>query len=154
LDKMQIWLRSFSALSVLALVLLPGLQKDAHGGEWSVCNRTPDELEIAIGYANSTGGIVTKGWWKLRGCGGCARVLNQNETADYTTTYLHAHANGRGIIEGNENFCVQNNAFTLDNAQGRNCGEKKSFRNENVNLNKDWTTNITGRGLSGGACID
>jgi len=65
-DKMQIYLRSFSAAAVLALViLLLGLPRDAYGGNWSVCNRTTDTLEIAIGYANPTGGIVSSGWWKL-----------------------------------------------------------------------------------------
>jgi len=151
---MQIYFRSFSAAAVLAVVLLPGLPKDAHGGEWTVCNRTPDQLIIGIGYANSNGGIVSKGWWTLGACGGCRNVLNASETADRTTVYLHAHANnGAGIIEGNESFCVRNGAFTLNNAQGRNCGERRSFRPENVNLTKNWTTNITGRGLSGKVCF-
>jgi uncharacterized membrane protein len=152
---MEIYLRSFSAAAVFALVLLPGLSKEAHGGEWSVCNRTPDELVIAIGYASSNGGIVSHGWWTLSSCGGCKPVLNADQTADRGNVYLHAHAiNGAGIIEGNESFCVRNNgAFTLNNAQGGNCGETRSFRPENVDLNKDWTTNITPQGRSGKSCF-
>ena len=151
---MQTYLRSFSAAPVVALILLPGLSKAAHAGEWSVCNKTSDELTIAIGYANSSGGIVSKGWWTLNKCGGCKNVLNANATADRSTVYLYAEANdGTGIIDGDESFCVRDSVFTLNNAQSSNCGERKSFRTEKIDLNKNWTTNITGQGLSGKVCF-
>lgn len=152
---MHIYLLRCSGAIVLAFVLSSGIRNDAHAGEWSVCNKTPDNLTIAIGYADSHGGINTKGWWTLNQCGGCANVLNGNETADRGTLYLHAHANnGAGIIEGDESFCVAERAFTLGGAQGSNCGDRKSFRRENVDLTKNWTTNISGHGLKGNVCID
>jgi uncharacterized membrane protein len=150
---MQIFPVSSSVAVVLSLVLLSSIPKEAHAGSWTVCNKTPDKLTIAIGYANSAGGINTEGWWTLNPCDGCANVLNQNQTADYKNAYLHAHAQGVGIVEGNESFCVRDNAFTLNNAQGSNCSKRKSFRSQNVNLNKNWTTNITGRGRSGNVCF-
>jgi uncharacterized membrane protein len=148
-EHMQIFPVSSSVAIVLSLVLLSSIPKDAHAGSWSVCNKTPDKLTIAIGYANSTGGINTEGWWTLNPCDGCANVLNQNKAADYKNVYLHA----RGVVEGDESFCVRDNAFTLNNAQGSNCGNRRSFRSQNVNLNKQWTTNITGRGRSGRVCF-
>ena len=132
-----------------ALAILSGTAADAQAQGWTVCNRTPNPLRVGIGYAGPSGGIVTEGWWTVGSCGGCEFVLNADETADRGTVYLHAHTrDGSDVIAGSEDFCVGRSPFTIHGAQG-GCGRTESFRAQNVNLNKDWTTNINGSG-----CID
>jgi uncharacterized membrane protein len=132
-----------------ALAFLFGTAAEVQAQGWTVCNRTPNPLRVGIGYAGPNGGIVTEGWWSIGSCGGCEFVLNADETADRGTVYLHAHTrDGSNVISGDEEFCVGRSPFTRHDAQ-RSCSQTRSFHTQNVNLNKDWTTNINGSG-----CID
>jgi len=148
----------FSAAAAAAIVLVSGLPHEARAASWTVCNRTPDRLTIAIGYPAVSAQILTEGWWTIGGCGGCAIVMDArtaNQLPDKTTTYLRAEFNdGSGSVEGDENFCVDANAFHINSTASPGCNDMRSFRTQQVNLNKNHTTNITGRGRSGQVCID
>ena len=136
----------------IGLPAMLALTVGAHAGFWQVCNHTPDELQISIGYAVDGGHLNSQGWWRLGRCGGCAVVLQPEDTADRGTVYLYAHIShgGRDVVSGPEHLCVKTEAYTLGRAE--NClGRFKSapFQQTSVNLNKNFTTNINAPG-----CID
>lgn len=136
----------------LGLIVLSAASQTAHA-EWTICNKTPEPLTVAIAYASNRGGhIVTEGWWKIRSCGGCATVLRADETADTSTTYLHAKTDRGGVyVGGDENFCTSRSKFKYKSTPG--CAEKSSFQQTKVNLNRQWRTNITGKSSNGGRCV-
>lgn len=120
--------------------------------EWIICNRSAEELNVAIAYANLSGQIVTHGWWPVRSCGGCATVLQTNETGDRGTTYLYARTgSGAAYIQGDASFCTADSGFKYRSTP--NCAMKSNFRQETVDLNKHFTTNITGKSSTGRTCF-
>lgn len=153
---MQVLVRNAVALTALPVVLFFSLSNEARAGSWSVCNKTPDKVTVAVGYSNSFGQILTNGWWTVQACGGCATVVGSdlaNQLPDKRNAYLHAHAGGADVIEGDENFCVSGNEFSLNSSASPHCGSRRSFRQVPIDLNKAWTTNITGRSVSGRVCF-
>jgi uncharacterized membrane protein len=116
---------------------------------WTICNKTADNMRVAIAYVNPRGGFISEGWWTVRACGGCATVLQTKDTSDHRNVFYHAE--GGGVIEGSSVFCVGNSPFKL-NGKG-SCAVKKRFLHKEINL-RSHTTNITGRSASGRVCID
>jgi uncharacterized membrane protein len=132
----------------VAVITLLGCLTQAQAA-WEICNKTPDEMSVAIAYVNPGGGFISEGWWNLRACGGCKKVLVPSDTSDHKNVFYRAE--GGGTIEGDSQFCVSNSSFKM-NGKG-NCPVKKGFRHKEINL-ADWRTNITGQSPSGRVCID
>jgi uncharacterized membrane protein len=151
-------IRSYTAASAaLTLVLSFGLTAVAWAESWQVCNRTPDNMTVAIAYSNSFGQIITEGWWTIRACGGCATVVGSEKARalpDKRNAYLYAHVGSTATIRGDESFCVGDSEFTINSSASPGCPHRRPFKAESINLNRDHTTNITGRGVSGNVCID
>jgi uncharacterized membrane protein len=158
-DKMQFSARNVASTAAIAFVLISsGFADEAVAGHWQVCNRTPDRLNLAIAYSNSFGQIVTEGWWEVGACGGCAIVIGRDlacQLPDKSNAYLHADLVGNEVtvIRGTENFCVSKERFKINSSASPGCTIRQSFRSESINLNRDWTTNITGKGRSGNVCF-
>jgi uncharacterized membrane protein len=157
-DKMQFSARNVASTAAIAFVLFSGFAGEAVAGHWQVCNRTPDRLNLAIAYSNSFGQIVTEGWWEVGACGGCAIVIGRDlagQLPDKSNAYLHADLVGNEVtvIRGTENFCVSKERFKINSSASPGCTMRQSFRSESINLNRDWTTNITGKGQSGNVCF-
>jgi uncharacterized membrane protein len=142
--------------AIAALALLTGFLGVAKAdGDWTVCNRIAEKANIVIAYIGHDGGFVSKGWWTLRACGGCAKVLLQSQSGGLDDGFLHAQVpGGAGIVEGDHAFCVTNGNFLMNAKDPINCPATKSFRRHHIDLRKHWTTNITGRAPSGKVCID
>ena len=156
---MQISAHNVASTAAIAFALFSGFVDEAAAGRWQVCNKTPDRLSLAIAYSNSFGQIVTQGWWEVGPCGGCATVIGSNlagQLPDKSNAYLHADVVGSDVtvIQGTENFCVSKQRFTINSSASPGCPVRQSFRSEPINLNRDWTTNIAGRGRSGNVCLD
>ena len=138
-------------LLVLFLMASVGLSANAHAKGWNICNRTPEELNVAIAYKGTSDQWISKGWHNLRACGGCALVMNHSRT-EYVGVYYHAeNTAGAERIGGTGKFCVSSGAaFTY-----RNSGRCKtaSFRQVNIDVAGDFKTNIVGR-VNGRGCID
>jgi len=124
---------------------------------WSICNRTPDEMYVAIAYDKGDGVKISQGWWKLRGCGGCKSFGDFKIKGVW---YRAENRSGGRLIEGNDLFCVhESNAFKLDT--GHSCGlggkskslSRKGFRFVTLSA-KNFTSNIEGKSDSGKVCID
>jgi uncharacterized membrane protein len=136
--------------AVAAVALLSSFPEGAKA-DWTVCNRRAEKAVIAIAYISHDGSYVTKGWWTLSACGGCAKVLLPSQAGGFNDVFLHAQApGGAGIIEGDASFCIRNSSFFM-HARVPNC-PTKLFEHEQINLNKNWTTNMTGRTFSGSVC--
>jgi uncharacterized membrane protein len=127
---------------------LYGMANDAQGA-WNVCNKVAEDMVISIAYVDPRGGFLSEGSWRLRACGGCATVLQRNQTSDPNNVFFRADGLDGFLIDGNDAFCVGNSPFKLS---GKGHCQKKGFRHVNVNLDKNWTTNITGSSSSGRKC--
>jgi uncharacterized membrane protein len=155
----QISAHDVATRAAVAFLLFFGFLNEALAGTWQVCNRTPDRLNIAIAYSNSFGQIITEGWWEVGACGGCATVIGQDlagQLPDKSNAYLHADTAGNEVtvVRGSEEFCVSKERFKINSSASPGCTIRQSFRSEPINLNRNWTTNITGKGQSGSVCID
>ena len=140
---------AFLIRAAAALAILSGTAADAQAQGWTVCNRTPNPLRVGIGYAGPSGGIVTEGWWTVGSCGGCEFVLNADETADRapcTCTRTPATGPTSSPEARTSASAAARSPFKAPRAAAAG---RETFRAQNVNLNKDWTTNINGSG-----CID
>jgi uncharacterized membrane protein len=136
---------------ITAIVLLSGLATTARA-EWTICNRTAEDVDVAVAFVNPRGGFVSKGWYTLGACGGCKTVLQRNETSDPNNVFLRAEGRNNGfLIDGDHQFCASDGRFTITTRQ---CNDKRGFKQEMINLDKHFTTNITGRSSSNKVCID
>jgi uncharacterized membrane protein len=141
-------LRTVLSASII-LITLSGFSNHASAQSWQICNKTSQSVEIAVGYAVSGGALQSEGWWTLAP-NGCQKVMSRSEAADYTRGYLYAKAasSGRSVVAGDQDLCVKNSAFTIRghrNCEGRNYRTVRS-REIAINLNKNFTTSITGSG--------
>ncbi len=98
-----------------ALAILAGAIVPAQAATWSICNRTPEPLQVAIAYRNQGGTWVSRGWWPLRACGGCAAVLDLSETDTVEQYYRAESGRGELRLDGPTRFCMNRNAFTVSN---------------------------------------
>jgi uncharacterized membrane protein len=146
-----------AALLSLALTAA-GFVNPAFAQSWSICNKTSGSVDVTVGYAIDGGLLQSKGWFVLAPNGGCAHVINRSDTVDYTTGYLYARTSGsrNPVIAGDQNLCVNNDAAFAYHRHD-NCGvgnlQHVQSRPIGFDLNKNWTTNITG-GPSSGHRID
>src|SRR5438128_7703384 len=69
-------LRLRMAVGLILLAASLGLSSHAHATHWTVCNRTAEDLNIAIAYVDNENLTATEGWHGINKCGGCAVVLN------------------------------------------------------------------------------
>jgi uncharacterized membrane protein len=140
---------------MLGVVVALGISHQALAG-WEICNKTPDEMWVAIAYDRGDGVYYSEGWWKLAGCGGCKGMGN------YALKQVWYRAESRGgsrVVEGDTLFCVHDtNSFKIDSH--RTCGigkrsqmVKRGFTAVTLTA-RNFTSNITGRSASGRVCID
>jgi uncharacterized membrane protein len=132
-----------------AIALFAGCLTEAQAA-WKICNKTADDMRVAIAYVNPrVGGFISEGWWTLRACGGCKTVLQASQTSDPHNVFYRAE--GGGVVEGRDQFCVGSSPFKMNGT--RNCGVKKGFVHKQINI-ANATSNITGRSSSGRVCFD
>ncbi len=131
--------------------LLVGFSTDTQAS-WDICNKVAEDMRVAIAYVNPAGGFISEGWWTLRSCGGCATVLLREETSDPRNVFYRAEGRDGSLIEGTSQFCVGRSPFKM-NGQG-NCNDRRGFLHKEIDLDRGWTSNITGRSGSGSVCID
>ena len=131
---------------VAALVLGSALVAEAQS--WSICNKVLEERVVAIAYVNpgSRGGFISEGWWTVKPCG-CAKVLLRNETSDPHNVFLRVKdKRGNVVIDGESRMCSAHFKHTIvgnDNCKRRGF-EDETYRHLKVNIDKNYTTNVTG----------
>jgi len=127
-----------------AMVALIGASLPAKA-DFSVCNKTPTSVTVAVAYATPARGFVSEGWWNLRTCQ-CEVLVLSTETSDPHNVYMHGHA-GDDRWEGEMHFCTRREAFNI--AGEENC-EARGFRRTAFQHIKapevNHTTNLTKSG--------
>ena len=122
---------------------------------WSVCNRTADPMSGVVAYGRGNT-YVSRGWWNLRACGGCARVATD---ASVTGAFVRGETAGSAFVQSTDLFCIRRRAFTMPGANVSSAlcrsrgGEFAQFRMV-ILQSANHTTNIVGRSPSGRVCID
>jgi uncharacterized membrane protein len=143
---------------VLSLAASVGLCGNALANQWSVCNRTPEDVNVAIAYHNAQTQTTVEGWRRLAACGGCAVMLNYDQI-DNDTVYLFGENNAQIARFSAEHpqFCVVQQSFRNRHLPGVNCpGGAKVVGFQKVtipDLNKTHKTDLTGS-VGGKNCID
>src|SRR5262249_10405192 len=137
-----------------------GQQACAEDTHWHICNETPEKLDVAVAFDPGNGQLVSKGYWNLKGCGGCANI---GKFAVKGVWYRASTPEGVVRIEGNDRFCVHvTSRFQLGqpDTQGK-CSVSASpnsklvargFRAVRLETAK-FTTHIVGE-VNGRKCID
>jgi len=143
------------SLSVAASI---GLAASAQADHWSVCNKTGEELYVAVGYHDKENQTISRGWGTLSRCG-CLNVLTYDKT-DSNTVYLYAENKDKvaKFSSGSSpHFCISNGGlFTYRNGPGNPCSgrvvgfDKVTLRNW---PNSKHTTTLE-PGTSASTCIE
>jgi len=145
-------------LSVLLFTMFGIAQ--AHAAQWIICNRTAEDLDVAIAYLHTSNQWLSEGWWTVRACGGCAKVMDLSKS-DRVNHFLHATTrSGEERVGGNDRFCVSSHAKGAPpwtGRSGRTCGgdfELAGFALHVVDSeDKDFTTTLRGQ-VAGRTCTD
>jgi uncharacterized membrane protein len=131
------------------------LTSPARADSWTVCNRSPEELNAVIAYSDGRQ-YISKGWWRLGACGGCKTVLSGN--IPIKGVFLRAEG-ASSTVEGTELFCAKRTAFEMPNANAddRACrargGEQMAFSLHKLTSGR-FTTTLHGAPNSRTHCID
>ncbi|MEL7014098.1 MAG: DUF1036 domain-containing protein, partial [Pseudomonadota bacterium] len=83
-----------------------------------ICNETPKQHSVAIGYQKD-GQWVSEGWWNIP-AGACQEPVKGDLPARYY--YLHAKASGAALQGQGYTFCTRTDVFTIvgdENCEGR-----------------------------------
>ena len=54
--------------AMTALIVVAGWSARANAEGWHVCNKSAEDLKIAIAYHDGANDWLTEGWWTLRRC--------------------------------------------------------------------------------------
>jgi uncharacterized membrane protein len=144
------------ALGTLIILCGAIASERSEAANWRICNKTAEPMWVAIAYDPGNGRHVSRGWWRLNACGGCATIGNYNVLG----VWYHAHNRDRSRrVEGDDLFCTSSPmAFNLDNQAACRVPTNRSlaflgFRSV-VLRGSTFTSSITGRAANGSMCID
>ena len=152
--------KTLAGAAAFVAVAFVNQSASAAGSHWRICNKTPEPLQVSVAYDPGNGQYVSKGYYKLAACGGCAGI---GTFAVRGVWYRATTQNGTPRIEGDDLFCVHlTTRFQLGrpNAQGK-CSVSTSpnsplvvrgFRAVTL-TGAAHTSNIVG-GVNGRVCID
>jgi uncharacterized membrane protein len=107
---------------LLSLAASVGLCTNAHADHWTVCNHTPEDLFVAIGYQDTENHSISRGWGTVAKCG-CVRVLDYNKTKN-PTVYLYTENQAKIAKFSAEHpqLCISNpGPFVYRNGPGESC---------------------------------
>lgn len=130
----------------------------ARATSWKVCNRSSEDIEVAIVYsAGDARNYISKGWWKLRACGGCAVVYNGN--LPIRGTFLRGEGAKGAVWEGDNLFCTSESRFEIPNANAdeatcRHRGHDMKAFELHVIKSEDFTTTLSNTRPGAVRCID
>jgi uncharacterized membrane protein len=138
--------RFFVALVLSVFVV----SADAQAAQWwTICNRTAEDLDVAIAYFHPSEEWFSEGWWGLKACGGCARVMNLADS-DRPDHYFYAvTTTGDERVGGDVRHCVTPHpeARPWTGQSGAKCNDQDisvGFRVEEIEyFDEDFKTNIS-----------
>jgi uncharacterized membrane protein len=79
-STMEVAMPRMVLIAAISLAASLGLSANAHATHWTVCNKTPEDLNVAIAFIDNENHTAVEGWHGLHKCGGCAVVLNFDDT--------------------------------------------------------------------------
>jgi len=144
---------TFSFL-LLCVVFVWALQAEAE--DWHICNRTPEALNVAIGYLDRSDRWTSEGWWTLNACGGCKMVMERSKTNNRTVYFRAETMNGVQRNFGPTMFCTSNRAYTIRDTRDceRRGYSRAGFMEANMKGGGKYTTDILPPPGPGPRCID
>lgn len=132
------------ALTLLAALFLLFLESTPARAEFTVCNRSLDVVNLAIGREIDSA-FQTDGWWTI-GANQCVDVIREELTTRYVYVYA-TDAFGQAILEGETNMCIEKRRFTIRGIDA--CWERghvaANFHEVDTQAQIRWTFFLTGR---------
>ncbi len=137
---------AFSPL-LLGTVAVPSLSTAAHA-ELRLCNKTPVQVGIAIGY-KSNNSWVSEGWWNID-AESCQVVVDGPLPSRYYYLYALDYEDG-GAWGGTAFMCTHDKEFTIEGTE--DCiargYEKRGFVEVDTGDKVSWTVELTERPQTG-----
>ena len=138
----------------LSLAASVGLCASAHADHWTVCNKTLEDLFVAVAYHDKENQSISRGWGAVASCT-CLNVLSYDKT-DRTDVYLYAENRAKvaKFFAPHPQLCISNgDAFVYRNGPGNPCpGSARLAGFDKVTLRnwpKAFTSNLE---ASSGTC--
>jgi len=121
------------------------LQSAPARAEFTVCNRTLDVVNVALG--EEAGGLFqTEGWWTI-GANRCVNVIRD----DLANRYVYIYATdvfGNAILRGSVEMCIDRRHFTIRGI--KDCWQRghiaARFQEVDTLAQIRWTMFLTGGG--------
>lgn len=113
---------------------------------YSICNDTPGETWVALGFRAGKQSLAA-GWWRISP-GACAHALTEPLKLD--KVYIHAEGHNRPqLVSGKEKFCVTNITFQISSdADCKRRGlSEAGFAATNTQGRTGYTAHIGNSGL-------
>src|SRR5262252_7513514 len=108
-------------LFVLSLAASVGVCANAYAAHWSVCNRTHEDLDVAIAFMDNQDTFMSEGWHPLNSCGPCVVVLNFDRTSHENVWMFAKNGNVPRFSSAHNHFCVFDGAFRHPHVKGAPC---------------------------------
>jgi len=126
---------------------------------WKVCNASAEDIWVAIAYPVSDARqYMSKGWWKVRACGGCQTVYNGPLTVK--GVFLRGEGAKGSRWEGDNLFCTLPSRFELPNGgvnpackAGPAGQQRKAFALHAIK-SQQFTTTLRNTSPGSARCID
>lgn len=146
---------SRSKLVTVLVALMAAVPLQAGAASWTICNKAPENLLVAIAYLDKQNRWVSEGWWNLQRCGGCARVMDLSQTDAADQFYRAISSSGLERVSGGDRFCVSPQRFTVPNRGQCPAGfSAAGFRRVKVEYSdRNHTSNIN-PAPGGPVCMD
>ena len=127
---------------------------------WTICNKTAEDLQVAIAYLHTSDQWLSEGWWTVKACGGCAQVMNLSKTDRVNQFFRAVTPVGEERVGGSHRFCVSSHAKGAPPWTGRSgprCGGdyvSAGFALQAVeSQDRNFTTNINPAPGAGRRCF-
>ena len=132
----------------------------ASAASWTICNKSPEELQVAIAYLHTSNQWLSEGWWTVRSCGGCVQVMNLSKTDRVNQFFRAVTPSGEERVGGSHRFCVSSHAKGAPPWTGRSgprCGGdyvSAGFALQAIeSQDRNFTTNINAAPGGGRRCF-
>lgn len=110
----------------------------------TVCNKTGYPVVLAVAQKNGDD-WVSQGWWHISG-GHCAEVVSEDLNTHYLLFYYAEQQGHTYRWDGDSEFCVSQNSFTIVGADAKDCEKRgyvrKGFRFVNIGKSTSYELSL------------
>lgn len=102
-------------LGIMIILVVFGICRPVFA-DWQVCNDRAPAMWVALGWRKAPGGITTKGWFRVQGCG-CRQLLTGQPLGNEVYVYAKREDDGTPLVDVKQYLLCMDvtNAFEMFN---------------------------------------